>query len=191
MVYGSNFSLTTGATDLFGSERVFSLNSIYDPDVTTAGHQPYGHDTYATMYSLYLVRSCRVQATLYDPSADGVILGIMFRNQNNSTNILQGNAINAVLEQPATIIRHVMNTGSQARQVDVDVPIHLALGLPQAEYLGNWSQTGSAFAANPAFQTYVTLAAADSDAATSKTIKVSLKLIYTVELRARLSLPQS
>lgn len=191
MVYGSNFSLTTGSVDLFGAERSFRLNSIYDPDFTTTGHQPYGHDTYATMYARYLVKRCRVQATIFDPSADGIVTGVLFRNGDNGTNILQGNSINAIMEQPAAIVRHVMASGSQARQLDVDVPIHLALGLTQQEYTGNWVQTGAIFGANPNVNAYFTIAAADSDAATAKTIKVSLRLTFDVELHARLSLPQS
>ena len=37
---------------------VFNLNSIYDPNRTSGGHQPYGHDTFATMYNRYRVISC-------------------------------------------------------------------------------------------------------------------------------------
>ena len=33
----------------------YSCNSIYDPYRSGAGHQPYGHDTYATIYNQYTV----------------------------------------------------------------------------------------------------------------------------------------
>lgn len=33
----------------------FNLNSLYDPDLTSTGHQPYGYDTYATLYNRYRV----------------------------------------------------------------------------------------------------------------------------------------
>lgn len=36
----------------------FSLNSIFDPNQTGVGHQPYGHDTLQTMYNRYRVISC-------------------------------------------------------------------------------------------------------------------------------------
>lgn len=36
-------------------DTVFNLNSINDPNRTGAGHQPYGYDTYATLYNRYRV----------------------------------------------------------------------------------------------------------------------------------------
>lgn len=36
-----------------------NLNSIYDPNRTGLGHQPYGHDTFSTLYNRYRVISCR------------------------------------------------------------------------------------------------------------------------------------
>ena len=36
----------------------FNLNSIYDPDQTGLGHQPYGHDTLQSLYNRYRVIKC-------------------------------------------------------------------------------------------------------------------------------------
>lgn len=36
----------------------FNLNSIFDPNRTGLGHQPYGHDTFQTLYNRYRVISC-------------------------------------------------------------------------------------------------------------------------------------
>lgn len=40
-----------GATPIY----LFRANSIYDPDFTGVGHQPYGHDTLQTIYQSYVV----------------------------------------------------------------------------------------------------------------------------------------
>lgn len=45
------------ATDAFG-RFTFNLNSIYDPNRTGTGHQPYGRDTLETLYNRYRVISC-------------------------------------------------------------------------------------------------------------------------------------
>lgn len=37
----------------------FNLNSIFDPNRTGTGHQPYGHDTMATLYNRYRVIGCK------------------------------------------------------------------------------------------------------------------------------------
>lgn len=44
-------------TDAAGN-YAFNLNSVWDPNRTGAGHQPYGRDTLATLYNRYRVISC-------------------------------------------------------------------------------------------------------------------------------------
>lgn len=53
---------TTVATSSSGS-YIFNLNSLFDPDRTGFGHQPYGFDNLATLYNRYRVIACgwRVQ----------------------------------------------------------------------------------------------------------------------------------
>lgn len=45
------------SADVFGIHR-FNLNSIYDPNRTGVGHQPYGFDTLASLYNRYRVIAC-------------------------------------------------------------------------------------------------------------------------------------
>lgn len=45
------------ATDIAGN-YVFNLNSLYDPDRTGTGHQPYGYDPLSQLYNRYRVISC-------------------------------------------------------------------------------------------------------------------------------------
>ena len=54
---------TTIATSALNGQFIFNLNSIFDPDRTGVGHQPYGYDSLATIYNRYRVISCgwRVQ----------------------------------------------------------------------------------------------------------------------------------
>lgn len=42
------------------TEYVMRANSIFDPDVTAAGHQPLGHDQIANLYQLYKVRASTI-----------------------------------------------------------------------------------------------------------------------------------
>lgn len=41
-----------------GGQYVFNLNSLWDPDRTGIGHQPYGFDNLALLYNRYRVISC-------------------------------------------------------------------------------------------------------------------------------------
>lgn len=44
--------------------NLFRLNSIYDPDESGVGHQPYGHDTLAPLYNNYRVYKAHATAEL-------------------------------------------------------------------------------------------------------------------------------
>lgn len=52
----NNLTSTLGALGQF----VFSANSIFDPSTTGTGHQPMGHDTWATLYNHYVVLGSRI-----------------------------------------------------------------------------------------------------------------------------------
>lgn len=47
------------------SSKVMRMNSIFDPDYTGVGHQPLGHDQWATYYDKYQVESCLAKCTFY------------------------------------------------------------------------------------------------------------------------------
>lgn len=54
--YCESFTITTNTATSTGLYK-FNLNSIYDPDRTGVGHQPYGFDQYAQLYNRYRVIS--------------------------------------------------------------------------------------------------------------------------------------
>lgn len=74
------------------SSLYFWANGIYDPQVSTGGHQPMGHDQWETFYNAYIVKGARAKCTWGSTSnmADEMILcGISIEDDNTSgaTNI--------------------------------------------------------------------------------------------------------
>ena len=61
MKYSETFALTSLNGYTFG----FNLNSIFDPNRTGVGHQPYGHDTLAALYNRYRVIACSWNLSFY------------------------------------------------------------------------------------------------------------------------------
>lgn len=58
MKYSHTFSSNGAAID-----HMFNLNSTFDPDRTGTGHQPYGRDTYFTLYNRYRVFAVQYHVT--------------------------------------------------------------------------------------------------------------------------------
>lgn len=55
-----------------GSQRIWRMNSIFDPDYSGTGHQPQMHDFYATIYNYYSVLSCQYKIKIYNASYDPI-----------------------------------------------------------------------------------------------------------------------
>lgn len=53
--YSTTVTMTTLAAT--ATPYLFRANSIFDPDYSGVGHQPYGHDTFASIYNHYEVES--------------------------------------------------------------------------------------------------------------------------------------
>lgn len=45
------------------ANQAFRMNSVFDPDFTGVGHQPYGFDQYASLYNVYTVLGSKLTAT--------------------------------------------------------------------------------------------------------------------------------
>lgn len=70
MKYGTFISINPTA-GVAGS-YVFSCNNISDPDITSTGHQPLGHDQWKTFYNHYTVLGSKIRATFTPTSASAL-----------------------------------------------------------------------------------------------------------------------
>lgn len=57
-------SITLDASGGLATSYLFRANSIFDPNFTGTGHQPYGHDTYQSIYNHYKVDRATITVTL-------------------------------------------------------------------------------------------------------------------------------
>jgi len=72
--YCETIAVTSSLTTI-GNLNI-ACNSIYDPNLTGTGHQPYGHDTYANIYNQYTVLRSKLKATpTRGTSASGMTYG--------------------------------------------------------------------------------------------------------------------
>jgi len=69
--YSETVNLNSAAGSL--ARNIFRAGSIQDPNYTGVGHQPYGHDTYATIYNHYRVVKSVIKVTNSTAGANNIM----------------------------------------------------------------------------------------------------------------------
>lgn len=81
------------------SSHVLSANSMFDPDVTSSGHQPLGFDNFGLMYDHFCVLGSKISVTAVNTSTTVPILfGVTLRDSATVTS----SSIDYIKEQGST-----------------------------------------------------------------------------------------
>lgn len=62
----------------------YNLNSVFDPNRTGTGHQPYGHDSLAAIYNRYRVIACSYTVSFVDTAGNYVQVACLPANEEVS-----------------------------------------------------------------------------------------------------------
>jgi len=62
----------------------YNLNSVYDPNRSGIGHQPYGHDTLITIYNRYRVISCSWVISAVDSAGQYIQIASLPANEEHN-----------------------------------------------------------------------------------------------------------
>lgn len=96
LAYTENFE--TATTSTLNLDRVFNLNSAFDPYRTGAGHQPREFDQWAAIYGRYRVDRVDVKVIYTNAPSDGAVVSILGSNDVNALTL-----ITDIIEQPFCI----------------------------------------------------------------------------------------
>lgn len=69
LFYNENVQITSSTASVAGV-YVFSANGLYDPNITSTGHQPMGFDQMMLFYNHYTVKRSRIVATFRSVTAN-------------------------------------------------------------------------------------------------------------------------
>lgn len=160
-------------TDANG-QILMNLNSIFDPNRSGIGHQPYGHDTFATMYNRYRVISCSYR---------------VIANKNNDT--LQVCALPAnepilyltgaeYKENPRCRYK-TQAPGGEVQHVAGKQYIPSLTGRTKAQYMAD-DRYQAIFGASPLELAVLNIGVFTGSDAPAATVPVNIELVYVVEL---------
>jgi len=167
---------------------LYRANSIYDPDYTGTGHQPYGHDEMALIYNRYRVFGVKYKITFTNQSAVQQEIVVQHRpNDAFSTDI------DLMFEQPSTKHRLVLDqegSGQGVKQVRGYMSVAAARGVSKME-VNTDDGYAAAFGANPIHSPCLVVALANQNALQTSALNVRYDLTYYVKCYDRKLLAKS
>lgn len=168
--YSTNVTLSSASGAV--ATHVFAANGLFDPDITSTGHQPMGFDQMMLSYNHYCVKTARIRASF----------------KNTTTSVPQACIRLDGAATPITVIDQIIEEGmlvQSALEIKGDYGANkmLTIGIDIAAHQGvndvvdNPSLQGTA-AANPAEISYFHIQMWDS-AAVSGTCNVDVEIEFT------------
>lgn len=174
MKYADVFNLSTSAISPIGTYR-FNLNSIFDPNRTGTGHQPYGHDTFATLYNRYRVIKCTYNIVATSSTNYAVQVAALPGNEEISPS-----TATEARENPRC--RYIVQgVGSPLKVLRGAVHIPSLVGRTKSQYMAD-DRYQAQFGASPNELAILNIfGGLIGDGATTDTIVCNIELTYTVE----------
>jgi hypothetical protein len=181
--YSSNNTLSSYSTaGITGTEQIFNLNSLFDPDATGVGHQPYGFDQLCSStgpYYKYKVLRAHVTCEFTNPSDSVARLYafVALRNDVSNSSSLTNVSMNLISERSMATSKYIPTTGSQKAVFNLNIPIAGALNQNLLEFNSDVNNTASVYSSNPVWLAQLKLAIgeASQDSATSVNVKTTIQ----------------
>jgi hypothetical protein len=178
--FGTSISGATPAHD-----QVYSLNSVYDPDVTGAGRQPRAFDQWAAMYSKYRVLAATVEATFSPALSVGATVASFDVGLVPTTGAYASAFVMAdvPLELPRATMRAVSEYGGPVTIRQTFLPWQI-LGITKEQYMAD-DRYSAAISADPAVVAVVHQWS-QSLTGLNDSIAKSARILYTVQFESRI-----
>lgn len=168
MKYNTHYSVTSGAGT--ATDRVFKLNSIFDPDHTGTGHQPLGRDQWALLYSHYRVDKVKVFLTLATATGGGFVTLFPSMEPAAITDPVVG-------QETRNSITKGIQAGSESQYIRKSYNVCDIVGTTRQRY-SNDDIFQSAMTTDPSLLGYIHVSCVDNSVAAGSIFYWSLELTY-------------
>jgi len=191
--YSASLILTTAGVvigaDFMGTEYVFRLNSLFDPDLTGVGHQPFGYDQLTTMYGSYCVTGCMIDITLTEPTSNDILF-CMTAQTGQDTRALTNANVSSCIERQNVLTKYIQTTGQNVAKIRQFIPIHQLVGLPHSFMLYN-PEYQALVSVNPVQQCYLRMAVGNMIHSNADNLVAQVVLTYKAFMFNRITPAQS
>lgn len=185
----NNLTAGNGTQYLLGTPYSCSIGDL----TTTPGHQPYGYDTLASVYSNFRVTHVDIEVQLVanlTGTSDlmGVLVAVL---PNGATYPASGDALDRWAEVPGCFTKVLALTGSASTvTIRQRIPIAAIEGLNPAQLEASPNYASFAGAAVP-FSPELLIAGSNESAATARGLTMKVSIVFTCTFWQRKQLAQS
>lgn len=175
VVYSDGVSLNPGSVAV--AKNSYSLNGLFDPDITGTGHQPMGFDNYMGVYSKYTVLATYMKVTLCVSDSNSVAFGILVHDGGQGI----PTSLPVYLEMQGQCKYELVSLG--ASTVGQKLPVVFTKRYIAKELMrsyGDDTLSGDA-SNNPSAQLYGTVFVGGLGAADAGAQFLQVKIVYDVE----------
>jgi len=154
--YSTNISITSSTG--VPAFKIFSVNGLFDPDISGTGHQPAGFDQMMVFFNHYCGLSARIKVLCKNTNANTLTVGI---RQDADTSPLT--VIDQIIEDGGVVYDNLEAKGVYGanKTLQMSCSILKLQGLSLSNFCADSTLRGSA-AANPTEQSYFHLGVWDS-----------------------------
>ncbi len=168
------------------NDNVFSLNSVFDPEISGGGHQPREFDTWASIYGRYRVMRVLCEIIARQRASHG--LSIVLVPTNSSTALAP--FTDYVNELPRAVWCGITGSSQPVVEKKVAFDPKAILGMTAGEYMAD-DTTSAATTTSPTQVVALHMVAYQVDQATVLDYEYEVRLRYEVEFYDRKTLSPS
>jgi hypothetical protein len=191
--YAETFQFTTGAAGVVGTEQVMRLNSMFDPNQTGVGHQPYGYDQYmGTIYQKYRVLRASFEITFTTPGAANDVFCCALLSGAGNILSLTGMSIDRAGEIPRVLHKQLSSAGSRKAVISSRsmIPLELLFGITRG-VLANSDDYAAVNTASPANVATLAFSVGSYSGQGAEAVSAQVVIVYEAIIYDRIGVTQS
>lgn len=178
MKYVDNFTITS--TTGTPAHQVFRANSIYDPDFTGGGHQPYLHDQMANLYNRYRVHACSIKVVFQTTTS--AIPAMLVVNADRDSAAPYTSGLFNIMEYNRRKAKYSFTSGYQGEARAVVKMFKVSKDALQCKDISDQEDASALFGGNPAEPWYYHVSLQAQNGASTVAGNMTVILKYYVEL---------
>lgn len=156
------------------ANHLFRANSIFDPNFTGTGHQPYWHDEFSAVYGFYTVVGSRIRADfVQQTSSSSAVHCVVSLNEDSTVTANNVDTLTEVTESK----RVILGSGSpDMHTINNSFSLKKRFGNPDL----NGSEFRASVNANPTESTFYVVSAQSVDRVSTNAVDVIVTIEYIV-----------